>query len=479
MVRPLLFAETPRAGRWNHRFLVPNELSMSEEQLAENAARARQRAQGADYLAVVRQVEQQDGGRMADELLVLHGVNVEHLDAATRRVLVKRLEERLDDLEHLVEIIDWEQEGKRLVVHRQELSQWFDEDFAAELAACRGPAPLESPEPEQPATKSRARLMFPLIGCLFILGAIILWRPWDPPAPVENEPPGPGASVGGSHVEALGAAELREMEPALRRLADQWKLPQRRDAFPKLCQAIVNKLERDFAMQPLGNEAGVSVEQRLAELVHSLAFDLLRNAGEGSLKTHLSDPGFQQRLMSVYTNSELDFAAPLRRLVASNDYDRQQHLRALQALCPGRTKQQVASVRELIRQAREMTLQAAAADDLSGDTDMVRRLHDAARLSATLRWPVDAGATVTPIALLNERDAAEAAVLLEWLSRAGFSDLSGVSEEATLAAARRFVQDKRDFLEVLSTQDPPGKRRYAILCARILTSPPLREVGRR
>lgn len=477
MERPLLFAETPRAGRWNHRFLVPEELTMTEEQLAEEASRARQQHQGSNYLAVVRQVEQPSSGRTADELLVLHGV-AEHLDAATRRELLKRLEARLDDLDRLVQTLDWEREGKRLLVRRQELAAWFDSDFAAELAACRGPAEGTAPRASQdsPALAARAvassrRWMMRATGIALAALGLWLWRPWSsPPEPTPASVPSSVAQR--EHAASINDAELQELESALRELADHWRLPQRRDSLDALGTAVVQKLERDLALGDI--DASLPVQQRLPDMIGSLAAVFFRSAAHqaATVVGQLQDAAFQTRLLSVYRGRQLDYLAPLQQIVAPDDYDRQSHLRALEVLCAARSKQEVASYREIVAAARQLTLAASTAESLTDDTDLVQRLHDAARSSATLQWPAQIERANAPLelAILDESDAAAAAVLLRWLGMVAANETTGLSEEDTANAVRRFVDQKRDLLEVLAAQQPPGRRRHAIQTASLLLS---------
>ncbi|MCA9174737.1 MAG: hypothetical protein KDB14_09665 [Planctomycetales bacterium] len=466
---PMLFAETPRAGRWNHRFLVPESLSLSEEQLAEQAARARRRPQGANYLAVVRSVEQPATGRAADELLVLHGVEVERLDAATRRVLLKRLAQRLEDLEQLVEALDWEQEGKRLVVHRRELKEWFDADFAPELAACRGPSPLPESQRDPDAAPKRGWRL-PLSGLILLAIAISVWRPWDTAGPPESVNGRPDSPVAPEPVAAPHAGELAEVEPVLRQLAERWRLPERRDSPERVCQAVVDRLEQDLLLSPVDPTAPAS--QRLASFAAALATHLLSQSQRGAATPleQFADDGFQRRLLSLYGADGLDYAAPLRSLIAPNDYDRQEQLRSLLALCSPDDKRQVSQFRALTDAAKTLTLEASGADVLVGDTDLVRQLHEAARASATLRWAAGAGEHAPSglqLSLLSEQDAADAAVLLTWLRRAGLSTAGGAEDEV-VAEVRQFVRDKRDVLEALATQEAPGRRAHAIQCAKLL-----------
>ena len=103
-MRPVLFAETPRAGRWNHRFLIPSHVEVDQSRLATWASRARRHDRGDDYLAAIRRnVVQASGGREGDELLVLAGIETDTLSSEIRDQLKGRLECRMDDLENLVQ----------------------------------------------------------------------------------------------------------------------------------------------------------------------------------------------------------------------------------------------------------------------------------------------------------------------------------------------------------------------------------------
>lgn len=485
MDRPLLFAETPRAGRWNHRFLVPEDLDMSEEELAEEASYARQQSQGDNYLAVVREVHQPSSGRPADELLVLHGIQVEQMDAATRRELLKRLESRLDDLGRLVQSMDWEHEGKRLLVTRRELTTWFDNDFAEELAACRGPAPvMETTTAEAvDAELQRHSWLLPVLGVALAITGLWLWRPWAAAPGGSNAPPAetlapnvvssptdpPRPHKQRSHAASINESELHNLESALRQLANHWQLPQRRDSVDTLGAAVVEKLERDLALSAV--DTSLPIEQRLPDIVGSLGAQFFRRAATHTMTVvdQLQDAGFQGRLLSVYRGSRLDYAAPLRQMVASNDYDRQSQLRALAALCAASSKQEVAEFRAVVDAARRLTFTASSADSLD-DTELVERLHEAARLSSTLQWPAEMVRDDAPLSLavLDEVDAASAEVLLRWLNAGVANQSAGFTEEESVAAIRRFIDEKRDFLEVLAAQDPPGQRRHAIDAAMLL-----------
>lgn len=68
---PYLIAMTPRAGRWNHRYLVPPDLNLTSEVLGRLTRMADQQPQGPAWIAVSQEVQQEGGGRVGQEMLIL------------------------------------------------------------------------------------------------------------------------------------------------------------------------------------------------------------------------------------------------------------------------------------------------------------------------------------------------------------------------------------------------------------------------
>jgi flagellar biosynthesis GTPase FlhF len=125
-----LIAETPRAGKWNHCFIVAPTGDLSGEAIQEVVKAARRSAQGEDYLAVSVEAAQMLSGRTGREILVLTGIEVNRLSDTQRQQVMVQLEQRLADLATLVtEKVDWEQEGKGGLVKRVELVDW-ENDFS-------------------------------------------------------------------------------------------------------------------------------------------------------------------------------------------------------------------------------------------------------------------------------------------------------------------------------------------------------------
>lgn len=127
---PYLIAMTPRAGRWNHRYLVPPDLNLTSEVLGRLTRMADQQPQGPAWIAVSQEVQQEGGGRVGQEMLILGDLNVQRLSPDTREQLLKHLRERLLDLGELItQKVDWEHEGRVDPVIRSELAHWYANDF--------------------------------------------------------------------------------------------------------------------------------------------------------------------------------------------------------------------------------------------------------------------------------------------------------------------------------------------------------------
>lgn len=124
---PYLIVATPRAGRWNHRTLVPPGLKENQvERISRCIAEARDQLNGKEWLAVSRMVKQSQGGREGQELLILADVDTEKLSPKIKKEILQRLENDFDDLERLIlHGIDWDTEGRDDPVKRPELAQWY------------------------------------------------------------------------------------------------------------------------------------------------------------------------------------------------------------------------------------------------------------------------------------------------------------------------------------------------------------------
>jgi hypothetical protein len=123
-----LVVETPRAGKWNHRFIVAQKCRLCESEVAKVIAAARRNPQGKNYLSVSTETAQSVSGRIGKEILVLEGIDVKKLSNTQRQQIIAQLEQRLTDLATLVtDKIDWEKAGKKIRVVRPELTEWEKE----------------------------------------------------------------------------------------------------------------------------------------------------------------------------------------------------------------------------------------------------------------------------------------------------------------------------------------------------------------
>ena len=126
--QPVLLSETPRAGIYGHRFILPSGLKMKPARVEEFLRRAAANDIGRDYLAVNRQVKQQlaNGAlRTGKETIVLANINVGALPPKRQDAILEFLHKRLSDLDGLIAEIDWPAEGKSTAVHRDELNNWL------------------------------------------------------------------------------------------------------------------------------------------------------------------------------------------------------------------------------------------------------------------------------------------------------------------------------------------------------------------
>lgn len=131
MMHPILIAETPRAGGWNHRYLVPLGCEIDSNQAAHIVSEAQRSPdlEGPTFVAATSApVRQVDGrNRMGTETLVLYGIDLGKLNSVQKEDVRNLLWSLLNQLAILVtEQVDWNTEGRALVVRREELSKWQD-----------------------------------------------------------------------------------------------------------------------------------------------------------------------------------------------------------------------------------------------------------------------------------------------------------------------------------------------------------------
>jgi len=147
-----LIAQTPRAGEGNHCLVVPCCLPISEREVFDRINTAISQSEGKDYIAVSQLVEQTASVRQGSEILVLVGVNVEHLSNRQRADVRSKLEDYLFQFGVLVtQTIDWP-DRCTLLVYRTELERWGQDKVFTRLP------------------RKRVRNRYNKEGCLSFLG---------------------------------------------------------------------------------------------------------------------------------------------------------------------------------------------------------------------------------------------------------------------------------------------------------------------
>ena len=177
---------TPRGGKANHRFIIPDGSKLSESELLRLAGKARQADQvGDDYLRVGHTV-QQLSGRDGDEWLVVAGAGLKKLPAKDRENLRRYLAGKATELDGLLRQIDWDAVLDRTVVPSAELTAW--EAGANEV--------LLQWEPEPPGWLKkwlrRGLVMASALILIFSTCYFLIWPTGAPPVvapPDKDKPP--------------------------------------------------------------------------------------------------------------------------------------------------------------------------------------------------------------------------------------------------------------------------------------------------
>lgn len=211
-----LYAETPRAGQYGHRFLVPEGVSVTESEVVAAFSSTKEGVSfGPDHIAVGRKVKQLSlGGTTRDglEVIVLTGLNAATLPDCRFNQLVEVLRRHSLSLESLILTgINW---GKVLqdtiIVPSSEMRDWLYElervaasevNWAAKLTShASANSDLRRNSSTNKATHSTKRMVIAGGAILFFggcLGAILGWLAKDfakipliePPKAVEHSEP--------------------------------------------------------------------------------------------------------------------------------------------------------------------------------------------------------------------------------------------------------------------------------------------------
>lgn len=183
-----LFAETPRAGKLGHRFLLPPSLAATESEIAVYLRIITSDVViGQNFMAMGRSVPQYNNNgvvRLGREIIVIAGIDTQRLSEQSEADLRSLLQKHLYSLEDLVLAgIDWTELGQAgVIIRRQEMEAWLDEYQALSLVFTpwqRGPrsradtstavSPTVSTDSDQ--TKSYAKVLLVVSSLVsFVIG---------------------------------------------------------------------------------------------------------------------------------------------------------------------------------------------------------------------------------------------------------------------------------------------------------------------
>lgn len=289
----LMFALTPRAGRWNHRFIVPVGSRWSDQTLSRLADEAGSVNAPASVIAARTTVVQATTGRTGEELLVLKDSRLGRLNRAAQQVVQAALDERAEQLEFIVrDRVDWDKAGRDLTVERPELSHWSEELDHLVNKLLRDRASLAE---SRPKCSSQIVVLLALVGLAIV--SVALWRHRFAESDLSNAPVGDKVLedvAGLVGLDCHGRADSllkREVQEQLSVMFD-W---------------TVNEMQLQAAEQPIADTLpppeSTSIESIL-KILYQTHFNL--SASE-EIEVLLSDDGFRQTLKRLFPPPSHEF----------------------------------------------------------------------------------------------------------------------------------------------------------------------------
>ncbi|MHB1035012.1 MAG: hypothetical protein ACYC35_15240 [Pirellulales bacterium] len=444
MVEPFLIAETPRAGKWNHRFVVPLGKNVEQSEASCWCDLAAREPEGEQHLAAVRDVPQETTGRVGKEILVLANVPVRALSGAARKKVKDRLQDLLQSrLERLVtREMDWDRVGETLIVERAELAEWHRDEIAPLLAgrAARQREKTAPLLPEKGITKNRppnrgrlTLVVWPIILAVVLIVACGLAIPscktlfsrLKSPASPTDQPDGP--SINDSQLK-LWCQLLGE--------------PVRATAEREKVYGWMNKkLREDLVIEDekaRDESSGKTPRDELRDVLGALyQLSLSKEYNPGDLESLLQEQGIFTPIEKLYpaaskevSGKPSDGAKTLNLFgwleSQSKKEAETERLRQLKEACPGGTKKDVQALRSLIGKAGEVANLANRLGDFSvGKGDYTLRLFKNAK---SYKFPKAKSFVATSqtgpgmkkgkvrLAVLVEVDAEAVNDLVKWLS---------------------------------------------------------------
>ena len=118
---------TPRAGKTNHRFIIPTGSKLSEVELLKLGGLAREADNDKDDYIRVGHTVKQFNGRDGDEWLIVAGSALKNLSSQGREKIRSYLSNKIHQLENILANFNWDSFPEQTSVQSVELDVWEDE----------------------------------------------------------------------------------------------------------------------------------------------------------------------------------------------------------------------------------------------------------------------------------------------------------------------------------------------------------------
>jgi len=143
MAQIILALVTPRAGEWNHRYIIPTGCGWNDTQLGE-ALQKVEACQGSRFGMCVSAIVHQQGGREGTEKLFFYCEDFEYLSSDLQKKSREKLELWFQNQrESLIQNVNWSSEGQKQAIPRAELCGLRHDLINLTASASR---PAEEPE---------------------------------------------------------------------------------------------------------------------------------------------------------------------------------------------------------------------------------------------------------------------------------------------------------------------------------------------
>jgi hypothetical protein len=118
---------TPRAGKTNHRFIIPTGSKLSEVELLKLGGLAREADNDKDDYIRVGHTVKQFNGRDGDEWLIVAGSSLKNLSSQGREKIRSYLSNKIHQLEIILASFNWDSFPEQTSVQSVELNVWENE----------------------------------------------------------------------------------------------------------------------------------------------------------------------------------------------------------------------------------------------------------------------------------------------------------------------------------------------------------------